>query len=196
MSGPSIERIEKAIAELGQEYRSPPGWEDRVRAATRRRRPIKWAAIGAIVAAAAASLLWWSVPGRPEAEPAPREPVRPPSSHAAFESSIVPSDDVMRGAARARLGDRLRGTVRGGKHRAMWLYHNDRLLLRCPGAPGCAASDRVLSLEVLLDLLGRYTLVGVSHDAPLPAPTGGFDEDLAAAKGAGATTHQDIVTVE
>lgn len=190
MSGePSIERIEKAIAELGQEYRSPSGWEDRVRAATRRRRPVRWAAFGAVVAAAAALLLWWSGAGR-------RETDTPLSAQAPFDARIHSSDAVVRSDSKARLGDRLRANVRGSKHRAMWLYHNDRLLVQCPGPRGCASNDRVRTLDVSLDLLGRYTLIGLRHDAPLPAPTGGFDEDLAAAQRADVSTDQYKFVVE
>jgi RNA polymerase sigma factor (sigma-70 family) len=182
---PSLQRIEKAIAELGQEYRSPPGWEDRVRAAVRRRRPVRWAAIGAVVAAAAAVLLWWSVPGG-----------RAVDSRPAFESQIKRGDVRVRGDSSARLGDTLLATVRGGKHRAMWLYRNDRLSLRCPGPTGCASSDRVLSLDVPLDLLGRYTLIGLRHDAPLPVPQGDLDADLAAAQRAGVSAIRKSFVVE
>jgi hypothetical protein len=187
MSEPSIERIEAALAALGQEYRSPAGWEDRVRAATRRRRPGRWAAIGALVAAAAALLLWWSGVGRRS------EDSLPPFE---YEFAGRGADVRVRGESKPRPGDTLRATVRGGKHRAMWLYRGEELVHHCPGDDGCAASDRVTSLEAALELLGSYTLIELRHDARIPEPTGSLDEDLAAAQRAGASTRPHPFVVE
>lgn len=186
MSGdPSIEQIEKAIAELGQEYRAPPGWEDRVRAATRRRRPIRWAAIAAVVAAAAAVLLlWWPDGGRPR------------SSQPPFQFEIVSNGTPVRGGSTARVGDTLKATVRGGKHRALWLYQGDELVHRCNGPRGCASSDRVISLQIPFESPGSYTLVALRGDGPIPEPQGAFDADVAAADRAGVLLARKRIAVE
>ena len=173
MTEPSLEQIEKALTELGREHRSPPGWEERVLAATRRRRPLRWVALGTAIAAAAALLLWWGIDRRSS------------DARLALDVRLVSGGEAVRGDS-ARLGGSLHATVRGGRHRALWVYRGSRLTARCPGHADCAMNDGETTIVMSLRQLGSHTVVGLCDDEPLPEPGRGYDDDLAAAKRAGA----------
>jgi hypothetical protein len=185
MDEPALQRIEKALRDLGSEHTSPPGWENHVLAATTRRRPHRWIALGAVVAAAAAVLLWWSGSDRPG-----------PGGPLVVELSRGDRPEVVRGDS-LRVGDTVRVTVRGGRHRAIWLYHRKKLMMACPGALSCADTAEAFTLTMTVDTVGEYTAVALSwDDAAPPAPKGTFDDDVAAAIGARATEKRETFTVQ
>jgi hypothetical protein len=174
-------RIEKALAELGSEHHPPPGWEARVLSATVRRRLRRWVAAGSLVAAAAALLLWWGPKDRS-------------SAGVELQLAFMHGGDRVRGDA-VHLGDSVIATARGGRHRAIWIYHEDQLLLACPGGSGCSKEDGALIATARLDRLGEYHIVALAHDEALPRPRGDYDTDVAAATRAGARTMTERRTV-
>ena len=136
-------------------------------APVRRARRVAWWAGPALAFAAAVALVWWL---RRPGPAAPR-----------FALEIVARDELaLRGDA--HLGDHLRVTARPGA--AIWIYRNDRELLRvCPR--DCRAADGGMTVELELDAIGRYQVVWLSTDrAPLPA--GDVERDVAAARATGA----------
>jgi hypothetical protein len=168
------QRIEAALARLGEEHEPPAGWEQRVLDAVRAppaRRPWwHYAAPGLALAAAAVVALLV---------------IRPPAAPLALHIERS-RDNRMRGDD-AALGDVLHIAVTGGSgRRAIWVYRNGASVLRCPGAPACRTADGGLAVDVTLDLVGTYKVVALGGipDA-MPAPTGGYDADTAAARQAG-----------
>jgi len=140
--------------------------------------------IGPVLAVAAAiAVVWWL--RRDRAPEAPR-----------FAVEIV-----ARGPRRLRSdpqwgdpqrGDRVRVTARPGA--ALWIYRNDRELLRaCPR--DCHRDGDRLVTELDLDSIGRYQIVWLSTDA-VPPPTGNVERDIAAARAAGAVHELRDVDVQ
>lgn len=167
MTEPSAnERIEQAIAGLGAEHEPPVGWEARVLAATAER-PRRWWLL-AIPAVAIAAVIVLVIGLRGEPKP----------QALALAVTIEDSGAVVRGAT-AKPGDTVQATARGGTgSRAVWIYRGDReLVMACTGTAPCRAK---------LASVGTYTVIALSAKAPLPAPTGSLDDDLAAALTAGA----------
>jgi hypothetical protein len=174
-------RIEKALAELGSEHHPPPGWEARVLAATVRRRRRRWVAAGSLVAAAAAVLVLWGIKDRS-------------SPGVELQLAFIHGGEPVRGDA-VHLGDAVIATARGGRHRAVWIYHEDQLLLACPGASGCSQEGDALTATARLDRLGEYHIVALADDEPLPTPRGSHDSDVADATRAGVRTRTERLTV-
>jgi hypothetical protein len=170
-----------ALAAVGDQRRPPEGWQsqvwariDREEGEARQRRSLRLAAAGALVAVAAAVVLY--VRTGTSADGAPR-------------IEIVAGATAMRSTS-ARVGDRIR--VRVGDGMAVWLYREDRALIaRCDArspsglAPGprCAVGKDGLALESELAAPGRYQVVVVPREAP--PPSGNLDRDVAAAAGQG-----------
>lgn len=183
MSDP-IERLEAELAKVGAEHEPKPGWQTRVLAATAapKRRPWWWFAIPAVVVAAAVVAIVIGTRG-------PREP-----DALALAVHIGSGSAVVRGTS-AKVGDSVRATASGGRHRAVWIYREDReLVIACPGATGCLAGDTLVA-ETVLRVPGRYTVVALDSAAVLPAPTGSLDTDVAAALTAKATTRTETIDV-
>lgn len=190
----SIERIEAALARLGEEHEPPAGWEARVLAAAAppRKRPWWVFAIGpALVAAIAIVMI--AIPKKP-----PR----------ALEVSIFvkKSPVVVRGETRddlesrertAHLGDTVQVRASAGaKVVALWIYHDEHeLVLRCPGQPGCTAITDGVTADLAISRIGSYQVVGVSSAADLGEPTGNYDADVAHAENVNAVVSQYKVTV-
>lgn len=177
------ERIVAALARLGAEYEPPLGWQARVLAASRPRRAHRpwWSYVmpAAAVAAAAVCVLQFRAPPR------------------ALAVDVDVEHRVALRGSEAQVGDVARVTVSGGAdHRALWVYRDEqRLVMSCPGDPGCAVSAAGITLAFELREVGNYTVVALSSGAALAAPSGSYDDDTAAARRAGATISEDRITV-
>jgi hypothetical protein len=172
---PTIDRLEAALARLGAEHEPPRGWEARVLAAvgvpSRRR---WWFAIPAMAVMAAIAIVLTIPHARPE------DPF-------AIQVSVVSVGPTVRGSS-AHAGDRVHASATGGgRHRAIWVYRNDReLVLACPGGPSCGSTLGATTAELTLPSVGSYLFVAVTSASPIPAPSGSYDADRAAAEQAGA----------
>jgi hypothetical protein len=180
------QRIARAIAELGtgaqrrsdhvaRVLASADGGPAQVAAIHPFQRLRRLAPVVAPLAIAAAVLLVWWLRRGPE-------PVAP---QLAIEI-VARGESTLRSGARpgsdARLGDRLRVTARAPA--AIWIYRNDRELLRvCPR--DCGRDGERLVTEVDLDAIGRYQIVWLSTDQ-VPLPVGDVERDVAAGRAAGA----------
>lgn len=81
------------------------------------------------------------------------------------------------------VGDVLRSTVRGERHRALWVYLDDRdLVAACPNDERCTQRDDRITLRLPLALPGRYAVVALGSQQAIPPPASGktLDELLAA----------------
>jgi len=181
----ALERIEAALSRLGAEHEPPPGWEARVLAATAppRKRAWWWFAMPAALALAAALVVV----------------IMPPSRDAALQLAVSfdKSSTVVRmSGSNAQLGDLVHATAAGGgAHRAVWIYHNETLLVACPGAAPCRADADRVTADVPLRAIGTYQIVALAASAALPTPTGKFDDDVAAAERAAVTVSRQELTV-
>jgi hypothetical protein len=109
----------------------------------------------------------------------------------------------MRGNAVAHRGDVARPTVQGSKHRAIWVYLDDReLLVACtktgalpPGAR-CESSDDELGLQLPLNARGHYAILALGSSDLLPEPAATLDEAQALARTAGISTLIDNLDVD
>ena len=187
MSDP-IGRLEDELAKLGEAHEPKPGWQARVLAATSPATPARrprwwWFALPALAVAAIVAIVIGT-----------RKPAEPDVLALAID--LRSGSAVVRGTS-AKVGDVVHATASGGRHRAVWIYRDDRVLvLACPGAPaGCVARDGTLSGEVTLDAPGRYTVIALDGDAPLPPPTGSLDGDLAAAHANHVRTRTETIEV-
>jgi hypothetical protein len=188
-------RIEAALARLGAEYEPPPGWEARVLAATAMLAPCppwwrrwrwrwrwRWSiAPGLALAGAAAALVAYLAPGGE----APALALHVDIAHRA----------PMRGPD-AVVGDVAHIVASGGGERELWIYRDEAaLVMRCPGAPACRIADGSTAVDFALTQVGRYTVVALARPAALSALPGTYDEDLAAARRAGAELQQQTIDV-
>jgi hypothetical protein len=90
------------------------------------------------------------------------------------------------GNSSAHVGDVVHATAVGGAgHRALWVYHDDRLVLVCPGPHDCRDERDATIADVVLRAQGTYMFVAVTAAAELPVPRGKFDTDAAGANAAG-----------
>ena len=168
----AMERIEKALGNLGAELRPPVGWEARVLAGRSARRAWwRWSVPLAAVAAAALLLLWLRRPAQP-------------SLQLAFELVHAQGEAKVRGsdATEVHLADSVKLVVQGQRHRALWIYLNDQLLLACPKDPACNTDDpERLRATWQPKLVGKYAVIALSSATEIPAPGGTLDADLATA---------------
>jgi hypothetical protein len=167
MSDPST-RLERAIEQLGAEHEPPPGWEAKVLAAVAPR-PRRWFA----------SRWWFAVPAVAAiAVAVVLVPWRPDPAALAVSAERVPSTETTRGGA-----GEIRAAVRGGTGtRALWVYRDrQELVAACPGHSACRTVDGAIRLELAIDRGGHYQVLALSAPGPLPAPSGSYEIDLAAA---------------
>ncbi len=178
----SNQRIEAALARLGAEHEPPPGWEMRVLAAVGATRRRWWAYAAPGVALAAAAVVALVVLRRPPPALALNVEVK--------HSARFRGDD-------ASVGDVAHVVVSGGKGpRAIWVYREDvQLVLRCPGDPACRVSEASTEVDLPLTSAGNYTVVALTAASNLPAPTGIYGADTAAARDAGIDVRQYHLTV-
>jgi hypothetical protein len=93
------------------------------------------------------------------------------------------------GSGSAHVGDVAHAKAEGGAaHRALWVYHDDRLVLVCPGPHDCRNAGDATIADVVLRARGTYMFVAVASAAELPVPRGQFDSDVAGANAAGVDT--------
>jgi len=101
-------------------------------------------------------------------------------------SGSAPGGDVMH----ATVGDLVHATVGGAAHRALWVYHQEQLILRCPGAPECRDTGGATTVDVVLRARGVYAILAVSSHAVLDAPRGTYDADAATARSTPGWSHK------
>ena len=123
-------------------------------------RRMRYAAIGAMVAVAAAVALVWSLKsGKP-----------PQVAELGVTLTIEKGAATMRGQS-AHVGDRVHVKAAG----QLWIYRGDHeLVLACPGHAGCRAGGADIDLAAM----GSYQFVSLGATSVVPA--GDFDTDLAA----------------
>jgi hypothetical protein len=172
---PPIDRLEAALACLGAEHEPPRGWETRVLAAVRPPARRGWWFVSHAMAVMAAIAIVLAIPHPP------------PDDALQLQVSVTPVGPAVRGSS-AHAGDRVHASATGGgHHRAIWVYRNDReLVLACPGGPSCGSTLDATTAELTLPSVGTYMFVAVTSASPLPAPSGSYDADQAAAEQAGA----------
>jgi len=87
----------------------------------------------------------------------------------------------------AHVGDIVHATAGGGAaHRALWVYHDEQLVVACPGAPDCRDAAGATTVDVVLRARGTYVIVAATSATALAGPRGSYDADAAAAETAGA----------
>lgn len=178
----SNQRIEEALAQLGREYEPPLGWEARVLAATRARRPWwRYAMPSFAVAALAvcAFALW------------------PAAAPAELTLSVEVQHSAPVRGREGQVGDTVRIAATGGSgERAIWVYRDEQqLVLRCPGASACAVSQSGIEIDFVPRQVGTYIIVALTARTRLPVPAGEYDDDTAAARRAGVVVREDKLTV-
>jgi hypothetical protein len=177
----AVIRIEGALRGFMAGRRSPRGWEERVLTVRRRAQARRTWMAAATGLAAAATLTVVSVRGLP---------MWPGSTPPLALSVVVEQSEPNVRAQIVGKGSVVTATVSGGRHRALWIYRtDDDLRVACPGER-CASGDGTMAARVALDSVGTYTIVALASDAPIPAPHGSLDADVAAARRAGATDEQ------
>jgi hypothetical protein len=96
---------------------------------------------------------------------------------------------LRRGSNSAHVGDVVHAKAAGGLgHRALWVYHDDRLVLVCPGPHDCRDGRDATIADVVLRAQGTYMFVAVTSTGELPVPRGQFDSDVAGANVPGVMT--------
>jgi hypothetical protein len=180
---PPLDRIEAALSRLGAEHEPPLGWEARVLAAVAapRRRPWwQFAAPGLALAAAAVLAVWLSAAPQPAA--------------VAFDVRFDHSE-LVRGDDRV-VGDVAHVRVSGGGYRSVRIYRDEiHLVMHCPEDPACQVSGGATAIDFPLREVGTYLIVALTAASPLPAMSGSYDDDLAAAMKAGVDIQRRKVTV-
>lgn len=202
--GPELQRIARAIGELKAEARPAAGWQARVLASVRAEEAARveaaataevrdpsanawrWARHASLCAAAAMLLIW---------APWQRAPERQLVVELDAMSVVTRGED--RGLERARAGSSVKvAAMSAAGHRALWVFRErDQLVLACPGAPSCASDEGSLRAALEVALVGEYVVVALWSEAPIPPPSSGRDESLAAARRAGATVQSQSFRV-
>jgi hypothetical protein len=169
-----LARIEAALSRLGAEHEPPAGWEARVLAATVERKRRRWWVfpIPVAVLAMAVGAYWLVVIPRPSA--------------LQVATILTKTDGTTRRAAPtnddstpAITGDVLTVEVKdGGQYRALWIYRDRQLETHCPSDLRCRILDKTTTIELTLELIGKYDVVAVSSDSPIPEPKGVLQIDL------------------
>lgn len=96
---------------------------------------------------------------------------------------------VRAGSGSAHVGDVVHASAAGGAgQRAIWVYHDEQLVLACPGAPDCRDAGDATAVDVVLRARGTYVILAVTSASALPVPRGSYDDDAGAAVAAKAIT--------
>jgi len=144
----------------------------------------------ALAAAAAAVTLWF-----------PRAPAVGFQATLEFDRAAVTqvsrSESPTRGHA-AQVGDVARAKVEGERHRAIWVYLDERdLVFACPkDDPRCATDDGDLTLRLPLTARGQYAVMSLGSSEPISSPRATLDEALAMARTTGAHQQVDYIDVK
>lgn len=171
----AIARIERALESLGSEYSPPPGWEERVLAATKQTWWSRLAAwqrslfigVPSLSAAAAAAMIWIS-------GPATLGRVQIAQDLAKVRGS---EDEGREFSPDKELELLIEG---GGKHRALRIYRGNELVFVCETEvqrPGCKATADRLTVTWKPGALGHYQVLVLSSSERLPATQHNFDKD-------------------
>jgi len=174
-----IARIEAALARLGAEHEPPPGWEARVLAATaaRKRRAWWWVPVP-VFALAAAGLLVVVILRNPAFDVGLSFDSGSKDTHRSKATGDIPQQMV---------GDTVHASAQhGAPLRAVWIYHGSQLVAACPRDPQCRVTGDATGVDYVLSVVGRYTIVAMHSSAPIPPPSGAYDDDVARAERAGA----------
>jgi hypothetical protein len=183
---PALRRIEEALARLDAAKRPPRDWQSRVLAATRSPRPT-WRPRAVALAAASLGVIVILL--------LVLQRTRPERSHLSLRIVVHLGPMKQRGQ-QAGLGDTLEASASGAPRLAIWIYRNEiELVVACPGGSSCVETDGRMRATMPLDAVGRYSIVALSSDVPLPAPQGKLDNDVAAATRRGATYRTESRTV-
>ena len=175
--------VERLVARHGESFEPPPDWEARV-----------WARIAAEPAArtswAPRWLRWLWAPALAAGVAAavflalPTTRTQP----AGLSLSLESGGQVTRGHA-AKPGDRLVLTASTGgvSNAELRVYREGRTLVaRCTSAPPCRREGDRLDATVELPSVGRYRVLFLFSDGPLPEAASSLDEDAGRARAAGA----------
>ncbi|HZJ65428.1 MAG TPA: hypothetical protein VFD36_18085, partial [Kofleriaceae bacterium] len=157
-------------------------------AAERRRRWLSIAAVDTLGMAAAGACIILGL-ATPDLRPSA-------SAQLELAVNVEPVGPRVRGVSSAHVGDIVHASAEGGSGpRAIWVYHDERLVLACPGAPECRLTESATTVDVVLRASGRYTIVGVTSAGALPVPHGSYDNDTGGAQQAGAMTQIRLLEV-
>jgi hypothetical protein len=188
------------MVDAGAGWQPPGDWEARVFARIAREAPARrfswWYALFPALAAAGLALFLLGPRG-------------PGSSSTSGETgdglvlavSVVDGGQIVRSET-PKPGDALRVTVTrradSAEALAMRIYRDDRTLVFACGSPEppCPQAGDGVTAEVVMTAPGTYRSLVLVGPAPLPAPAGTLDADVAAGRAAGAkVTRGDAVRV-
>lgn len=97
----------------------------------------------------------------------------------------------------AHTGDVVQPSVHGERYRAIRVYLDEhRLVAACPEDAGCHDASGELTLELRLDVPGKYVIVGLGSSDPLAVPGATYEQTLIAARRAGIHTQIQRLDVE
>lgn len=97
----------------------------------------------------------------------------------------------------AHPGDVVRPSVHGERYRAIRVYLEEhRLVAACPEDARCRDAGGELTLELRLDVPGKYVIVGLGSSDPLAVPGATYEQTLIAARRAGIYTQIQRLDVE
>ncbi len=157
------------------------GWEDRAverwsreakpRPRAKPPRRVPWRPIAAAVAVATVAALVLLIPRCGGGEP--------PALEVAVERTGPPNRQD--GLA---IGDTLRARAHvDGPHVELRVYRDQVLVARCPGDDRCRRDGASLSIGLVMEVPGRYEVIGLSSREPLPPPQAtGLEVDVLTAR--------------
>lgn len=187
-----LARVAALVADGKTARTLPVGWKERTLARARaapapvtplrrRSRAVIWAAGAAL--AAAAVILFLIL--RPADDPAPGEPRL---------AVVVKEVGGWRGQAHPGNIVVAEPASVAAKHVEVRVYREARAVVaRCPG--GGEGTCKGAALTWTVPSVGKYQIVLLTSDAPIPAPHGSLDDDMAAATAAGARA-VDVETLD
>lgn len=181
----SYEQLYDGLRDLGRAHAGRPDWQARVwagiaRRPVRRPGPRLWWIAMPVAAAAAGSFLLLRPP------PGPAGP--------ALALALQPTGrdiEATRGD-HAKPGDTLAiHILTGGAAQAELRVYRDEheLIVRCTDEPPCTRRGDEITAAVVLGERGRYHVAFLHGAQSLPAPTQQLDQDLVAARAAGAAVN-------
>ena len=170
----------------------PAGWDERAalrlqaararEARDARRRWLRGGVVAVAIAAAVMLIVWTR--GEQTARPSA------PTSRVAV---VIRTVDGVERRGDAAVGDFLQARVDSRRaHVELRLYRDATVVARCPGEVACDGQH----LRYPLSAPGRYQVVALESDTPLPEPTvGGLDEDVLAVERSGGRAQRQEPTL-
>ena len=178
----AYESLQRSLAEVGDGFEPPAGWQREIWAAIERRRRTRgrrW--LWTLAPAGAAAALFALVLLRP---------VPPGPSAAALQVTVVPGAGSAHRGTDARPGDRLdlTATTAGSELVELRVYFNDtELVLSCSSEAPCRRDNGRLHAAIELQRRGTYQGMLLASEREIPAALPDLDADSGAAIDAGAT---------